>query len=395
VTAEGTESAHLQRLRQAGDLHRHESKKQRRGPHRQLPRRRLESEVRQQGASFARQASRRGLSSAEAAERLGMKQRTLREWQGRDERGDLQMRLRGRPLQRAAPERRNEVIAALAELGCGLSVPHLRLHFADVARAELVDLRTRYRRLYRGRQAQRVLHWERPGSVWAIDYSEAPGLIEGCYRNLLALRDLSSGYALWWQAVEEATAATTVAALSALFARWGKPLLLKADNGGHFRAESVVELLQEEEVTVLYSPAYTPRYNGSIEAGIGALKTRVHEEAARQGRPGAWTCADIESAREEANTFSYPHGENGATPWQSWQTRMAISAEERRRFEESVKEEVAKRERTRYDATEGDEQHTDKAKRQREAISAALVAQGYLSYTRRRIPLPISRHKVT
>jgi hypothetical protein len=49
-----------------------------------------------------------------------------------------------------------------------------------------------------------------------------------------------------------------------------------------------------------------------------------------------------------------------------------------------------------YDAREGGEQqHTDQATRQREAISAALVAQGYLSYTRRRIPLPIRRAKVT
>jgi hypothetical protein len=89
---------------------------------------------------------------------------------------------------------------------------------------------------------------------------------------------------------------------------------------------------------------------------------------------------------------SPPHGRRLAPPWQ---TRVPISAEERRRFEESVKEEVAKREGSGYDAREGDEQHTDKAKRQREAISAALLAQGYLTYTRRRIPLPISRHKVT
>ena len=204
------------------------------------------------------------------------------------------------------------MIAALAEVGVGVSVPHLQQHFGDVARAELADLRTRYRRLYRGRQAQRVLHWQRPGSVWAIDYSAAPCVIEGCYEDLLAVRDLASGYALWWQAVEEATALTTLAALHALFTAWGRPLVLKADNGGPFRAEVVAELLEEQEVTVLYSPPYTPRYNGAIEAGIGALKMRVHEEATRQGRPGAWTCADIEAAREEANRFSYPRGAGGA-----------------------------------------------------------------------------------
>jgi len=396
VTPEGAQAGHLERLRQVGELHVHEAKKRRRGPHRQLPRRRLEAEVRRQGASFAQQARQGGLTLAEAAKRVGLNRRTLRDWQGRNRQEDQEIRLLGRPLERATPARRNEVIAALAQAGVGVSVPHLQQHFQDVARAELADLRTRYRRLYRGRQAQRVLHWQRPGSVWAIDYSAAPCVIEGCYEDLLAVRDLASGYALWWQAVEEATALTTLAALHALFAAWGRPLVLKADNGGPFRAEVVAELLEEEEVTVLYSPPYTPRYNGAIEAGIGALKTRVHEEAARQGRPGAWTCADIEAAREESNRFSYPRGAGGPTPAEGWQGRLPISDEERREFIEVVKTELAKREREGYDAKEGGEQpHTDSAKRQREAISAALVAQGYLSYTRRRIPLPIKRAKVT
>jgi DNA-binding transcriptional regulator YiaG len=396
VTTEGAEASHLERLRQAGELGCHEARKRRRGPHRQLPRRRLEALVRQQGASFAQEARRRGLTPAEAADRLGVNRRTLREWRGRSEGGGWPARLRGRPLCRAAPARRNEVITALAEVGSGASVAYLRQHFTDVARAELNDLRARYRRLYRGRQAQRVLHWQRPGSAWAIDYSAAPCLIEGCYQDLLAVRDLGSGYALWWQAVGEATAETTIAALVALFARWGRPLLLKADNGGHFRATAVAEMLEAEGVTALYSPSYTPRYNGAIEAGIGALKTRAHEEAARQGRAEAWTCADVEAAREEANLFSQPRGEDGPTPAESWQQRVAISAEERRKFSLAVQAELARREPGGYDARESEEQqHTDQAKRRREAISAALVAQGYLSYTRRRFPLPISRLKVT
>jgi transposase InsO family protein len=396
VTAGASEATHLGRLRRAGELHRHEAGERRRGPHRQLPRRRLEAEVRRQGASFAREAKRRGLSIAQAGDRLGISGRTLREWRGLNESGALQMRLLGRPLERPGPARRNEVITALAEAGCGVSLPWLRLHFPGVARAELADLRGRYRRLYRGRQARRVLHWLRPGGVWAIDYSEAPCLVEGCYEYLLAVRDLASGYALWWQPVEEATAQTTVAALEALFGRWGRPLLLKADNGSHFRAGAVVALLEAREVTVLWSPAHTPRYNGAIEAGIGSLKTRAHEEAARRGRPGAWTCADIEAARQEANLFSCPRGEGGPTPAEAWQSRVPVSDEERGKFIEEVKTEMAKRQAGEYDAREGPQQRqADQATRQRKAISAALVAQGYLSYTRRRIPLPIGRPKVT
>jgi hypothetical protein len=396
VTTQGTQAQHLERLRQAGELHRHEAQKRRRGLHRQVPRRQLEAAVRQQGLSFVREARTRGLSLAEAAERIGLKGRTLRDWQGRSPSAGLPLRLLGRPLQRAAPARRNQVIAALAEVGSGVSVSWLRLHFPGLARAELADLRSRYRRLHRGRSAQQVLHWQRPGSVWAIDYSQAPCRLEGDYQYLLAVRDLASGYALWWQAVREATATTTIAALSALLAAWGRPLLLKADNGGPFRAEPVAELLEEATVTVLYSPAYTPRYNGAIEAGIGALKTRTHEEATRQGRPEAWTCADLEAARQQANLFSYPRGERGPTPAESWQSRAAITTEERREFIETVQAGMAERQEGGYDVREGQEQpHRDQATRQREAISAALLAQGYLSYTRRRIPLPMARPTVT
>jgi hypothetical protein len=60
--------------------------------------------------------------------------------------------------------------------------------------------------------------------------------------------------------------------------------------------------------------------------------------------------------------------------------QTASSEEERRKVTEALQAEMARRERGGYDAREGDEQqHTDQAKRRREAISAALVAQGDLS----------------
>jgi transposase InsO family protein len=172
-------------------------------------------------------------------------------------------------------------------------------------------------------------------------------------------------------------------------------LVLKADNGAHFRAAGVADYLDAKGVRMLHSPPYTPRYNGAIEAGIGSLKTRTHEEAVRQGRPEAWTCADIEAARQQANLFSQPHGEGGPSPEQLWETRMPVSEDERREFREAVEKEIAEREQAGYDGGEGPEQQAEREKRRREAISAVLVAQGYLSFTGRRIPLPIPRRTVT
>lgn len=305
-------------------------------------------------------------------------------------------RRRGRPLKIASPARRNEVIGALDTAGGRLSLPWLREHFPDVARAELADLRVRWRRMKRVRRAGRVLHWHRAGAVWAVDYSEAPSPVDGRCEWVLAARDLASGCVLWWQAAARATAETAAAALAALFRQWGKPLVLKADNGGHFQGAAVAGLLEAEGVTMLRSPPYTPRYNGAIEAGIGSLKARTHEAAARHGRPGQWTSDDLEEARQEANEFAQPRGENGPSPAEAWAARTPIGEEERRRFVEAVEKEVAEREQAGYDAGWGAEQRQqEQAKRRREAISAVLVAQEHLSYAGRRIPPPIPKRTVS
>ena len=57
---------------------------------------------------------------------------------------------------------------------------------------------------------------------------------------------------------------------------------------------------------LLYSPPACPRYNGSIEASIGALTTCAHHAAAAAGHPEYWTCADVEAARLDANTHAGP-----------------------------------------------------------------------------------------
>jgi hypothetical protein len=101
----------------------------------------------------------------------------------------------------------------------------------------------------------------------------------------------------------------------------------------------------------------------------------------------------VEAARQEANLLTWPFGENGPTPDELWQQRHPVSAGERRRFDQTLSAKKAEMEREQASATEGDSSMT-KAKRQREATSRALVAEGYLNYTTRRIPAPVSRRKV-
>jgi len=51
----------------------------------------------------------------------------------------------------------------------------------------------------------------------------------------------------------------------------------------------------------LLSPPRAPRYNGTVEAGFGSLRTRVYYKAARQGRVGYWTSDDLEAAHGLSN----------------------------------------------------------------------------------------------
>ena len=105
------------------------------------------------------------------------------------------------------------------------------------------------------------------------------------------------------------------------------PSMIKTDNGSAFRSEAFAKLLEEHEVLALRSPPYTPRYNGAVETGIGTLKTHVHYAAARQDRPGEWTCDDVEEARLRGNACSRPRGGHGGTPDQLWSDRIRIGEE--------------------------------------------------------------------
>ena len=272
----------------------------------------------------------------------------------------------------------------------------------------------------------------------------------------MAVRDLASGMQLLWLPVPEATATTTTAALLSLFMLYGAPLVLKLDNGSPFVAGVTRALLAQWQVIPLYSPPGRPQYNGAIEAGIGALKVRTHYQAVRQGQPGEWTLADAEAARQQANTLGRPWGAHGPAPAERWASRHIVTNQERQAFAASVasrQEEAAASlpvpasvepaaasgvasepvpptavaaasvvdhptaggvaasseasetaalgphpavpSGTDRDIGASKRAAQDGAARQRQAISHALVAHGYLLLTRRRIPLPIKREKVT
>jgi len=124
--------------------------------------------------------------------------------------------------------------------------------------------------------------------------------------------------------------------------------VLKVDNGSAWRGHEVQAVLLKWMVLMLFSPPYTPEYNGSIESGIGAAKERTQERSERRGAPGVWSWEDVEGARQEGNLFgSSPFAPN-RSPEQVWQSREPIRQEEREalahavmRIETEVQQETA------------------------------------------------------
>jgi hypothetical protein len=330
----------------------------------------------------------------EAARLLNVTDRTLRDWRRRDQLPTASNRCTGRPAARSTPAERNAVIDYLDQYGPGLGLHPLRDAFPRFSRAELDDLLHRYRRVWRERHRRPlyVLDWTTPGTVWAMDFTEAPNDIDGLGGILFAVRDLASGRQLLGQPLAAANSEATAEPLAMLFARHGAPLVLKHDNGGAFTAPPIAVLLAASDVTPLVSPPYTPRYNGAIEAGIGALKVRTDAYAARHGRAGVWTLDDLAAAQLEANAYARPRGPHGPTPDESWAIRASIQPEQRVSFLRAVEDHrCLLRDELRQPDGAGPKATDDSV--DRAAISQALVGLGYLHFTRRRIPPPIPRRK--
>jgi transposase InsO family protein len=362
---------------------------------RRLREHRRQNIVRRHAIAVAADIAVVGYTKTEIADLLHITARTLRQWRHAAPFAGDTIRLLGRPARRSATAARNAVIDYLDLYGPGVGLPPLRAAFPAMARAELDDLLGRYRRVWRRRHQQplHVLEWTAPGTVWAVDFAEAPAVIDGVGSYLLAVRDLASGRQLLWQPVRAPTADAAAEALAGLLAVAGPPLVVKSDNGSAFGAPAVAALLHHFGVLGLFSPPHTPSYNGAIEAGIGSLQDRTAAHAARRGRPGCWTWDDVAAARLEANATARPRGPSGPTPDEAWAGRAAISIRDRESFGDLAETQrcIARCELGLL-PTGPLPVMTERAV-DRIAIRRALVERGLLLFLRRSIPQRITARK--
>jgi transposase InsO family protein len=336
-----------------------------------------------------------GGRSEAAARILELSPRSLRRWRQRWRQEHLALRARGRPPRHARRGERLDLLALLGACGPGLGVPTLREIFPGLARGEIVELTDRYRYAWKRRRTllQARLRWTRAGVAWAADFSCPPTPVDNFYPRLLLARDLSSGFQLQAMPVLHEDGDRFRTSLKSLCRWYQAPLVVKVDLGSAFLAEETQALAAELGILLLYSPPRTPEYNGAIEAGNGWIKQRAQESSERAGRPGEWTCDDLERALQEANATARPLGRCGPTPAQLWRERTPIGEEERRQFLQTYRRRYAREcSRRGLPWTTALERY-EKASVDRVAISQALIEHGYLAMRKRRITAPFFRRR--
>jgi len=349
----------------------------------QEARRRAERAVRKHALAYLRAS--RDLSVAAVAAELRLGASTLAGWRGGWGLGRLPPANRGPWATEATREQTFLLLALVALAGRRIGWRSVRLFVPGLPRAEACRWLRRWRRDWQKAHelGLMVLTWTRPGTVWAMDFTHAESLIEGRYSHLLNVRDLASGRLLYSQPCHGETEAMATAAMKELFAQWGAPLVLKIDGGPGFKAAGFQRLLEAYGVIALYSPPYTPRYNGACEAGNGGQKTRVRNLAALAGRPGEWTCEDVERARCAGNDHGRPFGRSRPTPDEAWARRGPPPTPEAC---DELRSAVDRHQRDLRGTSVSEPGRSRLALERRTAIARALLEFGYLQINTRSIP---------
>lgn len=222
-----------------------------------------------------------GISTRALCARLALPCSTLRRWRSRSAQGLPLLRRPGPkklgPLPFEEVQREVEGLLHRQKRSHGAGALYRR-HQKAISRRELgrwiLQQRQSINRIRR--QNHRSIQWKKPNLAWAIDATEYGKDRRGRRLYLIVTIDLASRYTFSPLVTLNPSGEQVAQYLRSLFLRHGRPLFFKRDNGSIFNHRTVDHLLAQQAVIPLNSPAYYPRYNGSIEKSIRELKICLH-----------------------------------------------------------------------------------------------------------------------
>ena len=273
----------------------------------------------------------RGMKRVAAAAAMMVPLRTLQKWEQEDGETGLELRPLGRKPERGTVEDRNKAVKTLRDNGPWVGVPTLKKFHPELGRDELMEIKRRYVHILEKRYKPviRKLTWTRPGTVWAMDFTEPPNPVEEIFEQILVVEDLASGIPIEVVSLPGKTSRVVAAILQKLFMQHGAPLVLKSDNDSCFKSKRVRKVLEEWNVFLLLSPPRSPWYNGAVEHCIGDLKRFALYRALKNGRPFNWSCDDVSGAREFMTCVVRS---DGRTRKEVFEDRKSLTLDERIEF---------------------------------------------------------------
>src|SRR6058998_1228943 len=238
----------------------------------------------------------------EAAEIIGVTDRTMRRWRERLEEGGysgLADRRKGKPSDKRVPlATAEEVLRLFQEQYHDLNIRH----FHEKLRAEHgIDLSYTWvqkalqgaglvaRKKRRGKHRRRRERRPLPGMLLHIDGSKHQWFGDERWYDLIVILDDATSEIYYAQLVEEESTATVMAALRAVVECQGLFCALYSDRGSHFwltpkageavdphRLTQVGRALRELGIRMI--PAYSPQARGRSERNFGTWQGRLPQE---------------------------------------------------------------------------------------------------------------------
>ena len=257
------------------------------------------------------------ISWGDAAEIIGISDRTMRRWHERwREHGydGLMDRRKGKPSShRVAVKTVEEVLRLYRERYFDLNIRHFHEKLSQEHQINLsytwvqqalqgagLVAKQRKRGPHRRRRPRRPL----PGMLLHIDGSKHRWLNDERWHDLIVILDDATSEIYYAQLVEEESTRTVMAALREVIERKGLFCALYSDRGSHFfvtpKAEEKVDKHRPtqvgramKELGVQMIPAYSPQARGRSERSFGTWQGRLPQELRLAGISGV----------EEANRF--------------------------------------------------------------------------------------------
>ncbi len=130
------------------------------------------------------------------------------------------------------------------------------------------------RKLLPGREFYEHVRAEKPGEVWAEDFTEVA--VEGRTFKVAVLLDTYDSYYLGWAVAQRATAELVRRPVDQALEKTegkGPDKFLLSDNGSQYISEAHEQLLTSAEIVQRRIPACVPQYNGCVEGGMRELKS--------------------------------------------------------------------------------------------------------------------------